>query len=119
MGLVIGTGELATIRTDLERSLGGTAIVQTAVSASDSAGGGSMTWTASGTVACRLAPMAGEEGDYADRLSSEADWIATIPAETAITAKDRLVIEGTPYSVAAVRSRDWEMLRRIELTTET
>ncbi len=61
----------------------------------------------------------GDEAGYADRLSSEAEWIATLPAETQITAKDRLVIDSTAYSVAAVHARDWEMLRAVELTTET
>lgn len=122
-GSMISDGELASIRADLDLSLPGTAIVQTEVYASDSQGGGSVTWTAAGTVACRIAPRsaltAGDESEYADRLSAEAEWIATLPAETAVTQKDRLVIEGTAYSVAAVHARDFEMLRRVELTTET
>ena len=51
-----------------------------------------------GTVDCRIAPLSGEERERGAVITSEADWMITLPAETAIETDDRI------ESSAAARS---------------
>ena len=113
-------GDIASMRTIVEGALPGTAVISTRAFVSDGGGGGENTWTPSGTVSCRLDAMTGgafgREAVIADRLSPDANWIVTLPAETSITTDCRVAIEGNDYEVLALRAPiSWEVSRRVEV----
>jgi head-tail adaptor len=118
---LLTAGDLASMRTTLNQSLPGTAVIQTSSLTPDGMGGGTTAWTASGTVACRLASMASsDEREVGDRISPDADWILTIPANTTITRNSRVTTGGVNYQVCAMRApRSYEVSRRVELKEET
>ena len=109
--------ELSSMRTVAAEALPGTAIVQTQAWTSDGGGGGSVAWTPSGTVDCRVAPinMAGEnEGMTGGRISADSEYVITLPADTAIDTNARLLIDGETYNVEATRDRSWNVTTRVE-----
>ena len=108
-------GELAQLRADLDLSLAGTAVISTSTWASDDGGGGSMTWSPSGTVDCRIAPAAGDEGVSGARLHPDTEVIVTLPRGTAVTVEDRIEHDSVVYAVTNLRApRTWEISRRVE-----
>jgi SPP1 family predicted phage head-tail adaptor len=112
---MLTANEISSMRTTASQALPGTAVIQRDTFVSDEGGGGSQTWAASGTVACRVAPIRGDEREVAERISAEADYIITLPAETTIAEDDRVVISSETYEVQAIRDRDqWEITRRVE-----
>lgn len=99
-----------------EQTFDGTAVIQALTYSSDGGGGGTSTWSASGTVACHLSPIRGDEREIAERIASDADWIVTVPAETSVTTAHRVVIAGVTFNVQAARApRTWEITRRLEV----
>lgn len=110
------------MRSTLNESLPGTAIVQTYTFASDGGGGGSETWTAAGTYSCRFGPATAgqmQEIERGDRISSEADFIFTLPGTATITTNSRIVHAGGTYNVEAVRDRSWPVSTRVEVRKNT
>lgn len=110
--------ELDSMRAVAAEALPGTAVIQNSVFVSDGGGAGSDTWTAAGTVDCRIAPLnsAGEgEGTRGDRISANAEYVVTLPSDTAITTNSRLVIGGNTYNVELVRDRSWNLTTRVEV----
>ena len=104
------------MRDTLEDSLVDTAIIKSSAWVSDGGGGGTTTYTASGTVECRVAPltMTGEmvEGD---RLQSDTEYIFTFAWDTAITDESLITHSGRNFTVTALRApRTWEVSRRVE-----
>ena len=94
--------------------LAGTAVIQTATRASDSQGGQTWTYAASGTVDARLSPALGGEAEVASRISERNAMVLTIPWETSIDADDRVVYQSVTYEVLEVRDRTpWELSRRV------
>ena len=120
---MLSTGDLQGMRATLEQSLPGTAVIQTLSLTPDGMGGGTSTWTAAGTVDCRLTRLSsvrGDEAEHGDRIAPEADWMLTLPAETQITTEDRVVVGGVTFTVSAMHApRSWEISRRVELVEET
>ena len=101
----------------LERSLPDTAVIHTRSYVSDGGGGGTLGYTAAGTVSARVAPLTGSEGVTAGRLSPDARWVVTLPAGTSVSEDSRIVISGTTYEVEAVRGpRSFELSRRVEVS---
>lgn len=100
-----------------------TAILLAEEYVSDGGGGGTTSWTASGTVPCHLSPITlrGErEPVTGDRVSPDADWILTLPAETAIEYDSRVLVGAATFEVIALRApRTWELTRRVELNEVT
>lgn len=87
--------------------------------ADDGIGGRTQTYTASGTVDCRIDPLdtqsAGGEPVIADRLATTRQVVITIPAGTAIAATSRIASGGATYEVTNIRApRSWELTRRVE-----
>jgi len=112
---MLSESDLTNMRTVLNDSLPGTATLTSGTIVSDSGGGGTTTFAASGTVDCRVAPVGGSDREVADRLSSEADWIITLPAQTSIQTDDRIVTNGGTFAVVAVHSpRSYEISTRVE-----
>lgn len=106
------------MRATAAQALPGTAVVQTQAYSSDGGGGGSIAWTASGTVDCRLAPIRGDEREIGDRISADADYVMTLPHDVTVTTNSRILHSGGTFNVEAVRDRSWEVTTRVELTKE-
>ena len=113
---ILSDTEIDAMRSVAEATLGGTAIIQTQTLSSDGGGGGTATWTPSGTVACRLVantPPRDAEPMTGGRITPDADWIVTLPAETSITTERRIVTHGKTLEVAAVSDRTFEITQRV------
>lgn len=117
---MLTAGEIAEMRGIANQTLAGTAVIQGGTVVSDSGGGGTLTWANRGTVDCHISPILvrGEREDVeGGRIDQQADWIVTLPANTTISVKDRIVIDSTFYEVEAVRApRTWELTRRVEVS---
>jgi hypothetical protein len=111
--------ELDRMRSVAAEALPGTAVIQSASWVSDGGGAGTTTFTASGTVACRIAPITTgrvKEGEVGDRMSPDAQWIVTLPAETAIDLDKRIATNGGTFDVLAIHApRGYEITRRVEV----
>lgn len=108
--------ELDSMRADAALALPGTAVIQRETFTDDGGGGGTAGWTAAGTVDCRIAPISGSEREIADRIAQDAASVVTLPAETSITVRDRMVISGGTFNVMAIRQRnEWEITTRVEV----
>lgn len=117
---MLSEGDLTGMRAVLADSLPDVCVIQTLGGTVDANGEGAASWTNAGTVACRIAPTAGDERLHSDRISEDADWIITLPAETAITPASRIVSAGVSFNVTAVRApRSYEVSRRVEATEVT
>lgn len=116
--LPLTDGELASMRTDLNVSLPGTAVISTPSRVADGQGGFTETFIASGTVSARLSPggTQGDEGEMAGRIAESSGWILTLPYHTTVTEVDRVTYDSVTYEVAEVLTRKpWEISRRVRL----
>lgn len=108
--------EIVGMRATAEQTMDGTAIILTKTKTSDGAGDGTIAWNPSGTVACHLSPVTGLEREVGSKITTDADWVATLPAETAVTTLNQVRIAGKDYAIEAARApRTWELTRRLEL----
>lgn len=119
--MTLSDAELTAMRSELEAlALPGTAILYSSSYGTVGGGGGSITWTASATVACALAPVTAREvsePDRGDRITPDVDRIVTLPANTTVTTEHRAVIGGTTYEVTAADApRSYEVSRRIRVS---
>lgn len=116
---MLTSSEISLMRDTIEQALPGSAVIQTATRTSDGQGGWIPTYSASGTVAARLSPegnLRGEEPEIAGRIGEVANLILTIPAETTITANDRVTYDGDTFEVVEIRDRTpWELSRRVRV----
>ena len=104
------------MRSFAAESLPGSAVIYNETWASDSGGGGSLSFSASGTVSCRIAPLTAGEREVGDRMDPNARWIVTLPANTTIDLDNRIVTGGGTFSVLAIRApRSYEITRRVEV----
>jgi len=104
------------MRATLVESLPETAQVQRATRVPDGAGGFTETWATVATVPCRLAPSGNEptERVVAERVTDRKLWTLTLPAQTALTAKDRVVVGARTFEVVGVLSpRSYELCTRL------
>ncbi len=113
--------DLTGMRSAVEDSLPGTAVIQTRTFVTDSGGGGTTTWANSGTVACRLSPRRpssfGTERDVGLRITEVATFLLTVPQSTTVDTNARVVTQGNTYEVLAMQEpRDWDLCQRIELS---
>jgi head-tail adaptor len=104
------------MRATASEALPGTAIISSQTFASDGGGGGSLTWTAGGTVDCRIAPLNGSEGERAERIAADAEYIVTLPQGTSVTTNSQLAIGGGTFAVEAIRDRSYEVTTRVEVS---
>lgn len=113
---MLTTADLTSMRATLESALPGTAVIQSSAYTSDGGGAGTVAWTASGTVACRLDPNMAVWGEdtEGERITADADFLITIPHDATIDESDRLLIDGETYSVSTVRDRTWKLGTRLE-----
>jgi head-tail adaptor len=116
---VLTDPELNRMRTMAGSALPGTAVIQSQAYVSDGGGGGSVTWSNSGTVPCRIAPLGGDERLIGGRISPDADSVITLPWDTSVTEGSRIVASGGTFNVEHVRDRSWELTTRLEAKKET
>jgi seryl-tRNA(Sec) selenium transferase len=116
---MLTAGELAEMRDVLNQSLPGTAIIHTVTEVSDAQGGVTTTYATSGTADGRLSPLSGSnyqagEAEMFARLGVNASHVLTVPANTTINEKQRVVFAGVTYDVTFVTQRaTWEISRRV------
>ncbi len=115
---MLTAAELSSMRSVAGAALPGTAVISAAAFVSDGGGGGSTAYTTSGTVACRVAPIRGDEREQGDRISADADFIVTLPVTASVTTDSRLEIDGAAYNVEAIRDRSWEITQRVEVVKQ-
>jgi len=112
--------EIAAMRATAAGSLPGTAVINSGTLVSDGGGGYAESFGAGGTVPCRIAPANAGEGEVGGRISSDAEWIITLPAETSVDTDDQIVSGGKTFTVVAIRGpRSYEVTRRVEARSLT
>lgn len=114
MSGLLTTAILARIRAAATAALADECEVQRKTMTSDGAGGWKETWATVVTVACNVAPTGNQptERAIADRLGSQVAYTVAMPAETAVTAADQIIIDGRTFRIAGVIARTGELTRR-------
>jgi hypothetical protein len=79
-------------------------------------GGASQTFATVGTVACRVDPVGGGEGELAELISDRTTHKITLPPATEIDSVDRFRIAGETFEITAIRTRTDEAVRIVEAT---
>jgi hypothetical protein len=115
---LLTAGEIAQMRETLEDSFSGTAVIQSGTIGDDSGGGGTATWSAAGTVECRVASLSGAERELGNRLAEDAKWVLTLPQSATVTTDSRFVITGAghngTFEALAIRAWTPSLSTRIE-----
>jgi hypothetical protein len=104
------------MRSTVAESLPGTAIIRSRGWVSDGGGGGTTTYTASGTIDCRVAPANPEaEAAQGDRLQPDTEYIFTFAYDAGLNLESLITYDGKNYAVTSLRApRTWELSRRVE-----
>lgn len=116
---MLTAAELTAMRTTAGSALPDSCVIQSRSLVSDGGGGGTVTWTASGTVDCRLAPAQATEDEHGGRISPEAEFTITLPSSAAVTTESRIVHNAGIFNVEAVRTRSWNLTQRVEANKES
>lgn len=105
------------MRTVLDESLPDVCVIQTQGWASDGMGGGSATYSAAGTVECRISPggLTPTERSTGDVLTVIGDYTATVPAGTAVPSSGRITSGGRTFEILDAKRRSWEISLRIAM----
>lgn len=112
---MLSATDLASARAALEESLPDTAIIKNPSWVSDGGGGGTTTFTASGTVPCRIMPVSGNERVEGARLNADTEYLVTAPYDAAVDKDSVLEIDSRVFSVTAVgEPRSWAVSLRVE-----
>ena len=116
---MLTAAEITGMRSTLDESLPGTAVISRATWVSDNQGGSTATWAAAGTVIARISPATarpGVEPVAGGGLVSESDWVGTFPDGTDITVRDRVVWSGATFEVVDLdKPRTWDLCVRVDL----
>lgn len=115
---LLSNADVASMRSTINESLDGTAVIQTKGFTDNAGGGGTLAWTASGTADCRVASLTGSEREMGNRIAEDAKWIITLPATTSVTTNSRIVVTGSghdgTYEVLALRAWTPSVSKRVE-----
>lgn len=98
---MLSARDLAGMRAECALVLDQTATIQRNTPANDGQGGQTESWASVGTVACHVLPRSGQTLLEGERPVSATLWTILLPVGTAITAKDRLVVDGATYEISA------------------
>jgi SPP1 family predicted phage head-tail adaptor len=116
---VLTAAEITAMRIVEESVLSSTATIQRHALTRDGMGGYSEAWTTVGTVVCdfwHISQRGDRERVTGNQLTQVADWFVTVPYDTDITAKDRMVIEGRTFEVVFVPNDiSWKTALRVEV----
>lgn len=110
---MLSDADLEAMRAELETSLPDTATVQRRSRSSDSMGGSTVTWPTVSTVACRIAPRQGIEGDSDGHWQTTGEYRITVPWDADIRGTDRLVIGPLTVDVSHVSTRGAQTIARV------
>jgi len=113
---MLTSGELAALRATLDASLPDRGTILTKTWVSDGEGGGTVSMSAAGTVACRVSPISqsGIEAMLNGKMTTTTQHVITFSAETTVTTDDQIASGGETYEVVAVVTpRSWEISRRV------
>lgn len=116
---MISAAELSAMRVIENSAMSSTAVIHRNTPTADGMGGYSEAWAAVGTVSCDLWPI-NQRGDregvtVGAQPISKANWFITVPFDTTITAKDRVVIDSRTFEVTFVpNSESWMSAKRVE-----
>lgn len=115
---LLSDADLADMRATAAESRQGTAIIQRELRVSDGGGGGTVSWVATGTVSCRVAPIASAgEGEHieGDRLQPDSEVVFAMPPGTDIDHNCRILYGDDTFTATAVRGPySTEVDRRVE-----
>lgn len=116
-GMLLTPAELRHMRASLEGvTLPDECVIQEATRTPDGQGGNPETWEAAGTVVCRLDAGGGSKASVGQALQAFATYTLTVPHDTAITTLNRVVHDGTTYTVTAVDvDKSWPISKRVTL----
>lgn len=103
---MISNPQLTAIRTQVNATLLGAGTIYTYARTADGIGGGTVAYTASGTVACTVAPPkpAGREVIIADGVRNVSQWTIAMPWGTTVDLRDRVASMGHTFEVAATNA---------------
>lgn len=108
--------ELEWMRETAGEALPSTCIVMGTAWVSDGMGGGTVTWNAVGTVACRLEAQSGDERVSGDRKTVFARYRLTMPYDTEVTEQDKVQVDGVTYRVLFVDTgKSWPVVKRLDV----
>lgn len=115
---MLTAAELTAMRTVEESVMSGTAIISRYALTADGMGGYSEAWTNVGTVSCDLWPI-NRRGDrervVGAQMTQDANWFITVPYDTMVTAKDRIIIDSRTFEVVFVPNDiSWKTALRVE-----
>lgn len=115
---MLTTHEIADMRSTLDASLPGTAVIVRASGTSDGQGGTITSWAPAGTVPARISPATGGGQGVSPvdggRQTHEDDWVITFPAGTSVTERDRVTADGVAFEVTSVDApRSWDLAVRV------
>lgn len=107
---MLSATEITAMRETLTDSLPGTVTISRATYSADGMGGQVEAWAAIGTVAGRVSPAGtGSEVIQGGGVAAVSPWVATLPAGTNVTERDRLAHAGRTLEVTALDTpRDWD-----------
>jgi hypothetical protein len=112
---MLTAADLASMRETIEDSLPDVAVIKTRSWVSDGGGGGTTTYTAAGTVECRVAPISAAEKYQGERIHPDTEYVFTFPYDAAIPGDAVITVGSINYTVTGQRSpRSWEISRRVE-----
>jgi head-tail adaptor len=111
--------ELNAMRDVAAEALPGTCVIQSLGGSVDQYGDRTETWSAAGTVDCRIAPIRATEREVGERISADADFVVTLPQSASVTTNSRILTGGGTFNVEAIRDRSYEVTQRLEVVKQT
>jgi SPP1 family predicted phage head-tail adaptor len=119
MMTTIDAGELAALRAELAALLPDTCVISAGSLTPDSMGEVVTTWTASGTVACRIDPIKAGEQPAGGAVQPYSRMRVTLPYNAVVTHDHRLTIGGVNYEIVSILSgNSWALDKRLEVQPE-
>lgn len=99
----------------LDDSMPDSCVIQAPTFVSDGMGGGSVTYSNSGTVDCRVSPggLTPQEQPIGGMLTVIGDYTITMPATTVVPSKSRITSSGRTFEVLDAKHRSWEISLRV------
>ncbi len=116
--MLLGTADTSWMKAVQNTAMPDTAIIYRAGTAADGMGGITETWTATGTVSCRLdmMPMDRREAVTGGQIVSKSRWFVTMPGTADVLASDRIEINNRTFEVTFVNNdRSWRTALRAEV----
>lgn len=119
MSTFLSAAQLARMREQVEMMLPGTAVIQARSLSSDGAGGQTESWTARGTVACRVDPVprAMQLDDAGQAEALRVEYQITLGWDVTIEPTDRIVTGGETYEIRQFQAEhSWNVSKRVKVS---